>query len=71
MPLIFAKTGSKVIISRIDSGIEFKNRMASLGIVPGTEVEILSQTHSGPFMIKVKETKLAIGRGAALKLHIA
>ncbi len=71
MPLAFVQSGKKVILTRIDAGCDLKNRMASMGIIPGTEIEVVQNLHSGPFMIKVKDSKFAIGRGIALKLQVA
>ncbi len=70
MPLAFVKVGSKVILQHIQAGLELKNRMTSLGLIPGIEIEVIQNQQSGPFMIKIRDNKIAIGRGVALKLLV-
>lgn len=70
MPLAFVKEGKKVILTYIQAGFELKNRMSALGIIPGIEIEVLKNLSNGPFMIKIKDSKIAIGRAIALKLIV-
>jgi ferrous iron transport protein A len=70
MPLAFVKTGQKVVLSSIQAGWELKARMNSLGLIPGIEIEVIQNNNSGPFMIKIKDNKIALGRGIALKLFV-
>lgn len=44
--------------------------MEDMGIRVGKEVEMLNNKGCGPLLIKVDETRIAIGRGAAMKIMV-
>ncbi|MHC4293114.1 MAG: FeoA family protein [Planctomycetota bacterium] len=62
--------GQKVILVQIDAGRGLKSRLASMGLLPNTEITIISNKHPGPFMISVKKTKMILGRGMADKIMV-
>jgi ferrous iron transport protein A len=41
-----------------------------MGLVPGITLKILNRNGSGPVMIAVKDSRLAIGRGMAEKIIV-
>jgi len=62
--------GEKVILVKVDAGRELKSRLASMGLLPQTEITVISNKHPGPFMISVKKTKMMLGRGMADKIMV-
>ena len=64
------KTGSLVIVDRFEGGGAFKEKLISMGILPGKEVEILSSRKNGPVVIRVNDTRLALGHGMAYKIYV-
>jgi ferrous iron transport protein A len=60
--------GDKGKIAKITGGRTACKRLNELGLIPGTEVELVNKISSGPVMIKVKGSKLALGRGLASKV---
>ncbi|NWF51740.1 MAG: ferrous iron transport protein A [Nitrospirae bacterium] len=46
------------------------NRLASMGLVPGTKIKVLRNSW-GPVIVLASNTRLAIGRGQATKIFIA
>ncbi|MDI9642251.1 MAG: FeoA family protein [Archaeoglobaceae archaeon] len=58
----------RVRIKEIIGGRGFVCRLADLGLAPGQVVEVLS--NGPPVIIKVKDTKIAIGRGVARKVIV-
>ncbi len=42
-----------------------------MGILPGVEVTVLRNTHPGPFVIAVRNSKIMLGRGVAHKIMVA
>jgi len=65
------ETGEKFIIESISCGKGAKQRLANLGLVPGTEiVKFNSAPFRGPIQVKVKGSSLVIGRGLASKIMV-
>jgi Fe2+ transport system protein FeoA len=62
--------GQKVMLVSIDAGRGLKSRLASMGLLPNTEITVISNKHPGPFMISVKKTKMMLGRGMADKILV-
>ena len=58
------------IVYQIDSGHGACKRLNELGLIPGVEVELVNKITSGPIMIRVKGSKLALGRGIARKVKV-
>jgi ferrous iron transport protein A len=44
--------------------------MVSLGFTPGTEVTLLQNYGRGPLLVTVRDTRVALGRGEALKVLV-
>ena len=63
LPLILAKTGKKMRIDCIEGGHPVQSRLADLGVLPGVEVKVLNGSRSGPLLVMVKGSRLALGRG--------
>jgi len=63
--------GAELIVLSVNAGINAKNRLADLGIVPGTIiVKKKAAPFKGPVEIDVKGSSLVIGRGLALKIIV-
>ena len=70
-PLTSLLDGRKGIISHISGGRGASQRLADLGLTPGTEVMVVkSAIFHGPLMVCVRGTTLAIGRGLASKIFV-
>ncbi len=70
MPLSVAAEGEHVRIRCVDCGKGVKKRLCELGLFDGTEIEIVKNERSGPMILKVKESKLVLGRGQAEKITV-
>lgn len=68
--LLSLKVGEKGVVVRIIGGQSACKRLNELGFVPGTEVKVVNKISSGPVMIQVKGSKLALGRGLANKVEV-
>ncbi len=75
LPLGLLQSGEKGEIINILStgrgmgkGIIF--RLESMGLMPGKIVEILNNTGWGPMLVKVDGSRIAIGRGMAMKIMV-
>ncbi|MDI6643252.1 MAG: metal-dependent transcriptional regulator [Candidatus Hodarchaeaceae archaeon] len=70
-PITSLLDGRKGIISHISGGRGASQRLADLGLTPGTEVMVVkSAIFHGPLMVRVRGTTLAIGRGLASKIFV-
>ena len=65
------KKNEVLLVVSVNSGMNAKNRLANLGIVPGSNI-IKKKTAplKGPVEIEIKGTKLIIGRGLASKIYV-
>ncbi|MEA1899967.1 MAG: FeoA family protein [Thermodesulfobacteriota bacterium] len=62
--------GEEVTLIDIEGGRGVRSKLYSMGLVPGITLKILNRKGSGPVMIAVKDSRLAIGRGMAGKIIV-
>jgi len=63
--------GEKLIVLRVNAGLNAKRRLAHLGIVPGVKtIKKKAAPFRGPIEILVKGSSLVIGRGLANKIIV-
>jgi len=63
--------GAELVVISVNAGFGAKNRLADLGIVPGTKIiKKKAAPFNGPVEIDVKGSSLVIGRGLALKIIV-
>ncbi|MCE4619499.1 MAG: ferrous iron transport protein A [Desulfurococcales archaeon] len=73
MSLSVAPPGSRVIVKAIVAGMGAYNRILSLGIAPGTELEVVENNMYypwSPVIVRVRGVEVAIGRGLADKILV-
>ncbi|MGC8915354.1 MAG: FeoA family protein [Thermosulfidibacteraceae bacterium] len=71
MPLALVQEGEKVeIVDFIKAGRVLFCRLRDIGISLGKVVEVLSNQGRGPILLKIDESRVAIGRGMAMKILI-
>ncbi|HBA85807.1 MAG TPA: hypothetical protein DCZ95_17120 [Verrucomicrobia bacterium] len=71
MPLSVVQAGRRVRVVAVDAGHGLEGRLAALGLAPGEEIEVLRNGLDGPFLVAVKGSRLALGRGMAQKIRVA
>ena len=69
-PLSEVNAGETVKLAGINAGQSLKSRLASMGLVPDVEITVVNNSHPGPFVITVKNTKVMLGRGMAHKIMV-
>ncbi|MFP4072215.1 MAG: ferrous iron transport protein A [Desulfovibrionales bacterium] len=67
LPLTNYPAGSRVRIAGLDGGCKARAHLCSLGLTPGTLVEVCS-CGAGPCRLRVRESDLIIGHGLAEKI---
>lgn len=71
MPLLMAPLGKRVKIFSLGGGRGMQERLISMGLGPGSEIEIIRKGAPGPFIIAAKEARLAIGMGMAQRIMVS
>ncbi|MEN6337176.1 MAG: FeoA family protein [Phycisphaerales bacterium] len=69
-PLSTVTTGDTVRLVRVRAGRGLNSRLASMGFVRDVEIRVVSNGHPGPFVIIVKDIKMVLGRGVAMKVFV-
>jgi len=70
VPLTELASGAKTVVRRLGGGSSANRRLASMGVVVGSAIEVLQNRRHGPVLILVRDTRLAIGRGEAGKILV-
>ena len=71
IPLSLIDIGRKARLHTVCAGRELTARLASMGLVPGTELEVISKSARGPLVVLVGETRLVLGRGMVNKILVS
>lgn len=67
MPLVFAKAGDTVTITRISGKDEIRQHLADLGFIVEAKVLIISQM-GGNLIVQVKGSRVALDRSMAERI---
>ena len=70
VPLSELPSGAKTVVRRLNVGSAANRRLASMGVVVGSSIEVLQNRRHGPMLILVRDTRLALGRGEAGKIYV-
>ncbi len=71
IPLSEAATGRKGTVVALAGGMRFQERIVSMGLHIGCEVEVLQGNRNGPVRVGIGQTRLAIGHGMSDKVMLA
>jgi Fe2+ transport system protein FeoA len=69
-PLSEVAEGQTVNVIRIDGGRDLRSRLTTMGLLPKTRIKVVRNGKSGPFVINVKNSKMALGRGIVDKIMV-
>jgi Fe2+ transport system protein FeoA len=70
-PLSEVTEGQTVNIIKIDGGRDLRSRLTTMGLLPKTRIKVVRNGKSGPFVISVKNSKMALGRGVVDKIMVS
>ncbi len=68
--LASAREGEWVKIKEFAGGSDMQNRLATIGLRSGDEVEVMTNSGHGPLVLVVNCSRLALGRGIAQKIMV-
>lgn len=69
-PLLAVATGETVKLARVDAGMGLRQRLASMGVLPESPITVIRSLPHGQIIIKVRESRIVLGRGMANKLFV-
>ena len=70
MPLALVEPGRRVRVSAIHAGRGMQSRLASLGIRKGTELQVISNSRNGPFIVAIQDFRVILGRGMIHRIKV-
>lgn len=70
VPLSVLRVGECGTVTEIRNGHSLRSRMLALGLTPGTGVTVIQNYGHGPLIVRVRDTRLALGRGEAEKIIV-
>jgi Fe2+ transport system protein FeoA len=68
LSLLEFRPGATLRVVKIEAGRGLKQRLLSLGLVPGADLYLMDNRH-GPVKLCFKNSRIAIGRGVAAKIY--
>ena len=71
MPLSLVLPGEQVVIDRLVGGRQVQQRLADMGLTPGTTIEVIRASGPGPIIVAFRGGGLALGRGLSKKVLVA
>lgn len=70
MPLALLRPGNSATVTAVRGGRGFNRRLASMGILPGVQVRMVSGAFGGPVIIEVRGSRVVVGRGMAHRVVV-
>jgi len=70
MPLTVAPPGKEVTMITVYGGKSIRMRLHSFGLIPGVRLRVLNNNRTGPLMVAVMDSRVALGRGMAHKIMV-
>lgn len=62
--------GSCYEVEYLDLPLATAHRLETLGMTPGTIVEVLNNKSAGTVIVRLRETRYALGRGITSGIHV-
>jgi len=70
VPLTELRGGTRAVVRALRGGQEVVSRLTALGLVAGAPVEVLQNRRRGPLLVRVRDSRIALGRGEAAKVLV-
>ena len=70
IPLTLASPGREVILKAITGGRRIRSRLTDMGLTQGMEFTLLQNMRTGPCVICVGNSRIALGRGLSDKILV-
>lgn len=70
MPLAMARRGETVELVDVRGGRGLQHRLAEMGLGPGSRFAVDTPGRPGPFVIRVKGSRLVLGHGMVTRIFV-
>ena len=70
MPLAMARPGEMVELVDVRGGRGLQRRLAEMGLGPGSPFTVETSGRPGPFVIRVKGSRLILGHGMVTRIFV-
>lgn len=70
MSLSSIRAGNRVRFLTVNAGHRLQGRLAAMGLVPGTQIEVVQNSSFGPVVVEIKGSRMMLGRGTANKILV-
>jgi Fe2+ transport system protein FeoA len=70
IPLSQAAEGQMVSVVSVDGGRGLRGRLTAMGVLANVQIRVVHNGRSGPIVISIKNSRMAIGRGVADKITV-
>ena len=68
--LSLVKSGVPVRVRALHAGRMAASRLAAMGMGPGSVIEVVSNPSTGPFIVRVRGSRVVLGRGIAKRIVV-
>lgn len=62
--------GSQAVVQQLRGGGKLVSRFAAMGLTEGARLVVLQNSGHGPMLVNVRDTRIALGRGEAIKILV-
>ena len=70
IPLAFLQEGEEGEVVGFSGGRGMVQRLSDMGFTPSEKVKVLTSSSPGPVLVDVKGSRIALGRGIAMKIIV-
>lgn len=70
MTLSEVAAGKMVRVVSIDAGHSLKNRLAAMGVLTHSPLQVMRNEGAGQLIVAIKNSKVVLGRGASHKIFV-
>ena len=70
MPLSMASPDETVKVVAVRAGWGLQRRLADMGLTLGVKVRVINSQRTGPVVIDIRGSRLALGQGVAHKIMV-
>jgi len=70
LPLAMINPSEEVTVAEIRGGRGLVQRLADMGLTPGTRLKVINSQMPGPILIDLRGSRLVLGHGVALKVMV-
>lgn len=69
-PLSEAKTGERVRLVNVMGGRGIRQRLCSMGLLPGAAIKVVANSGRGPVTVALGDMRLVLGRGIVHRVMV-